>query len=238
MLQLKQAEILMYCLNDLEGARKIITPLLLSSGEEGEWARIRMGDLEFLSHNLNEATQRYGEVQNRSKAGAVKASVVAPRLHGSTLSGPVKSADFAKKNVPQKSAVKSPAEFGAPGTVADWKLSAIRDVAASETVGGLIEQGFYDEAFQALKTWERSFPLNKITGDYLLREATLYMALKDYKRARVILTAYCDQVDASNFLPEAMKMVRTCMLQMNEPEAVVDKYYKEFLKRTQFGGGE
>jgi hypothetical protein len=233
MLQLKQAEILMYYLNDLEGARKIITPLLLSSGDEGEWARIRMGDLEFLSRNLNEATERYGEVQNRSKAGSVKAPSVTTKLHGSVLSGPVKSADFAKKSAPQRSP-----EFETPGAVAEWKLSAIRDVAASETVGGLIEQGFYDEALQALKTWERSFPLNKITGDFILREATLFMALKDYKRARVILSAYCEQIDASNFLPGAMKMVRSCMLYMNEPDAVVDKYYDELLKRTQFGGGE
>ncbi|MEI6787768.1 MAG: hypothetical protein WCL49_04740 [bacterium] len=238
MLQLKQAEILMYYLNDLEGARKIITPLLLSSGEEGEWARIRMGDLEFLSRNLNEATERYGEVQNRSKAGSVKAPAIMTKLHESTLSGPVKSADFAKKNAPQKSVVSKPSEFETPGSVADWKLSAIRDVAASETVGGLMEQGFYDEALHALKTWERSFPLNKITGDYILREATLYIALKDYKRARVILTAYCEQIDASNFLPGAMKMVRSCMIYMNEPDAVVDKYYNELLKRTQFGGGE
>lgn len=238
MLQLKQAEILMYYLNDLEGARKIITPLLLSSGEEGEWARIRMGDLEFLSRNLNEATERYGEVQNRSKAGSVKAPAGASTLHGSTLSGPVSSADFGKRNAPRKSVVSKPAEFETPGAVAEWKLSAIRDVAASETVGGLIEQGFCHEAFQALNAWERSFPLNKITGDFILREATLYMALKDYKRARVILAAYCEQIDASNFLPGAMKMIRNCMIYMNEPEAVVDKYYNELLKRTQFGGGE
>jgi hypothetical protein len=238
MLQLKQAEIMMYYLNDLEGARKIIIPLLLSSGDEGEWARIRMGDLEFLSRNLNEATGRYGEVQNRSKAGTLKAVAPATKFHGATLSGPVKSADFAKRNTPQKSVVSKPTEFETPGAVAEWKLSAIRDVAASETVGGLMDQGFYDEAFQALKTWERSFPLNKITGDYILREATLYMALKDYKRARVILAAYCEQIDASNFLPGAMKMVRSCMIYMNEPDAVVNKYYNELLKRTQFGGGE
>jgi hypothetical protein len=66
----------------------------------------------------------------------------------------------------------------------------------------------------------------------------LYMELKDYKRARAILSAYCDLVDASNFLPEALKMIKTCMIFMNEPEAEVEKYNKAILKRTQFGGGE
>jgi hypothetical protein len=64
------------------------------------------------------------------------------------------------------------------------------------------------------------------------------MALKDYKRARAILSAYCDQVDASNFLPEALKMNKECMIFMNEPAAVVEKYEKEIMKRSQFGGGD
>jgi outer membrane protein assembly factor BamD (BamD/ComL family) len=125
-----------------------------------------------------------------------------------------------------------------PPDVASWKLAAIRDVAASENVAGMIDQGCYQEALQALKAWERSFPMAKINGDFILREAKLYMALKDYKRARAILNAYCDLIDASNFLPEALGMIKTCMIFMNEPQAEVDKYEKAILKRTQFGGGE
>jgi len=238
-LQLKRAEILMYYRNDLDGARKIISPLLVMSGEAGEWARIRMGDLEFLSGKINEATQRYGDVQSRSKGGgAGEVPVVMPKLRESSPSGPIKASEFAKLKAPKKAEIKKKEDIEAPSNVASWKLAAIRDVAASENVGNLIEQEFYLEAFQALKTWERSFPLTKITGDFLLREAKLYIALKDYKRARAILTAYCDQIDTSNFLPEAMNMIKNCMIFMNEPEAEVAKYEKEIRKRTQFGGEE
>ncbi len=243
MLQLKRAEILMYYLDDLEGARKVITPLLATTGDGGEWARIRMGDLEMLSRNLNEATQRYGEVQNRARAGEGDVSGVPQRLKEATLSGPVKSADFARRKGRARrddgsAEGKKGLEMEPPPDVASWKLAAIRDVAASENVAGMIDQGCYQEALQALKAWERSFPMAKINGDFILREAKLYMALKDYKRARAILNAYCDLIDASNFLPEALGMIKTCMIFMNEPQAEVDKYEKAILKRTQFGGGE
>ncbi len=238
MLQLKSAEILMYYLGDLEGARKIIAPLVADDSEGGEWAKIRLGDLELLSHNLNEATQRYGDVQNRSKAGTGEAAATTLRAQDAALSGPMKSADFARLRAPKKAGGKPTEEAEPPSNVAYWKLAAIRDVAASEKVSSLIDQEFYLEAFKAMKAWERSFPLNKITGDYIQREAKFYMALKDYKRARVILAAYCDQVDTSNFLPEAMQLIKKCMILMNEPEAEVAKYEKAILKRTQAGGGE
>ncbi len=244
-LKLKGAEILMYYLNDLDGARRIITPLLGDSGEAGEWAKIRMGDLEFLARNLNAATQRYGDVQNRAKASV--ASTVPKRLSalssGATRSHkkteePVKekSGDKTKKE-PQK--VEEPSKYvpiEQPAGLPAWKLSAIRDVAASENVNILIEQGFHLEAFQALQSWERVFPLSKISGDFILCEAKLYRALKDFKRARLLLSAYCEQVDISNFLPEAMELNRLCMADMNEPAEVIEKYKEEIRKRAFFGG--
>jgi tetratricopeptide (TPR) repeat protein len=242
-LKLKQAEILMYYLDDLEGARKIITPLLMINGEGGERAKIRMGDLDFLSRNINAATQRYGDVQGRAKAEAQ--DVQAPRLRSFT-SGPKKVKDLIEaQKKGDKGAKSDPAEekshfvpMVAPKDVPAWKLAAIREVADSENVNILISQGFYLEAFQAMQLWERAFPMSKITGDYILREAKLYMQLEDYKRARKLLSTYCDQVDVSNFLPEAMQMIKECMYAMKEPDAAIEKLEKEMRKRTTFGGGE
>ena len=124
-----------------------------------------------------------------------------------------------------------------PSVVPAWKLAAIRDVAASENISMLVDQKFYLEAYRALHLWERALPMSKISGDYILREAKLYVALKDYKRARRILSAYCEQVDVSNFLPEAMNMIKKCMIEMKEAKAVIRKYEKEIMKRTVFGAG-
>jgi len=244
-LRLKGAEVLMYYLNDLDGARRVITPLLGDSGEAGEWAKIRMGDLEFLARNINAATQRYGDVQNRAKATV--ASVVPKRLTALS-SGPTRSHKKTEEPVKEKGAdknkkeppkVEEPSKYvpiEPPSSLPAWKLSAIRDVAASENVNVLIEQGFYLEAFQALQSWERMFPLSKISGDYILCEAKLYRALKDFKRARQLLSAYCEQVDISNFLPEAMELNRQCMVDMNEPAEAIEKYKEEIRKRALFGG--
>lgn len=228
-LKLKAAEVMMLYLNDLAGARKLITPLLGDSGEAGEWAKIRMGDLEFLERNINAATQRYGDVQNRAKATA--ASLTPKRL--SDLSAGAARARRREK----KDGEPGSAPMEQPAGLPAWKLSAIRDAAASEQVNILIEQGFYLEAFQALQAWERVFPLSKLTGDYLLCEAKLYRALKDYKRARVILSAYCDQVDASNFLVAAMELNKQCMADLNEPAEAIEKYAEEIRRRT-FAGGD
>ena len=232
-LRLKMAEIMMYYLNDLEGARKAIRPVLVEGGEIGEWARIRAGDVEFMTRtNLNEATQIYGDVQNRSN-------------HAREADEDAKGDDYANqpaqagkhKKGARRAAAPAPAtriQEPAP-TVAAWKLSAIRDVAASEGVSSLITQRYFLEANKALRKWEREFPLAKVTGDYWLQEAKFYIAIEDYRRARAILTAYCDQVDASNFVTEAMTMIVSCMIYMGEPESAVEKYQKEIGKRMQFG---
>ena len=73
------------------------------------------------------------------------------------------------------------------------------------------------EAKQALQTWEREFPLSKISGDFIIRESALYMKWGDWKRAQPMLEAYCREIDASSFLPEAAAMLITCVKQLKEP---------------------
>ena len=121
-----------------------------------------MGDLEFLQKNLNEATQMYGDVQNRSRHGKPGEETGVRRLHGPTLSGPVRAADFARKKAAEMAPPKKSDDLEAPVGVANWKLGAIRDVAASEEVRNLMGQGYYLETFQALRRWEREFPLSKL----------------------------------------------------------------------------
>ena len=39
----------------------------------------------------------------------------------------------------------------------------------------------------------------------------------DWKRAKPMLEAYCREIDASSFLPEAAAMLITCVKQLKEP---------------------
>lgn len=227
-LRLKGAEVLMYQLKNLEEARKWVKPLMTETGEGGEWARIRMGDIEFLSRNLNEATQLYGDVQDRSKHTKTPAEIAAAMKAQSTV-------EDSGKGKRRGKAPKEPVHVPAPPPrVAPWKLSAIRDVAAAESVRNLLEQGYTWEALQALRAWEREFPLSKISSDYLLLEGRLCMALGDYARCRALLEAYCDQVDASNYVGDALEMIVQCMVSMKEPPDAISKYRAAIKKRMEF----
>ncbi|MEI6515643.1 MAG: hypothetical protein WCO77_06675 [bacterium] len=236
MMQLKQAEILMYYQNDLDLAEKYLKSLEIESGEVREWALIRLGDLEFLRKNLNGATQLYGNVQDRSKHGksGVTETEGVRKLKGPTLGGAVKASDFAKIKKLDMTPKKTSENSDPAPMVAAWKLSAIRDVAASEDVRNLMEQGFYLEAWQALRRWEREFPLSKLSSDLILQEGTFLIWQGDFVRAKAILSAYCEQVDASNFVPKALRLVVRCMIEMREPEAEITKYEKEISKRMEF----
>jgi len=90
------------------------------------------------------------------------------------------------------------------------------------------------EAKQALREWERHFPLSKISGDYVLQEARFYMAVKDWRRAHVILKAYCEQVDASSFLPPAAQALLECKLQLKEPNDDIIKFCEKMKKKLEF----
>lgn len=227
-MQVRQAEIMMYALKDLDGARKTLLPLMSGDEAGADWAKIRMGDLEFLRKNLNEATRLYGDVQNRVKHGKDGAEAPSERL-----SPPPGKVMVAEKRKGEEKGARG-REMEPPPNVANWKMGAIRDVAASEEVDNLMDQGFYLEAYRALNRWEREFPLSKLTSDFVIREGRFYMWLGDYSRARAMLTAYCDQIDASNFLPEALQMIVKCMIYMKEPESEIQKYEDAISKRMEF----
>jgi hypothetical protein len=221
-LRLKGAEVLMYQLKNLEEARKWVKPLMAETGEGAEWAKIRMGDIEFLSRNLNEATQLYGDVQDRSKHNKTPAEIAAMDAGKGKKQG---------KNSKEASGKSPPPPSS---RVAPWKLGAIRDVAAAETVKNLLDQNFNWEALQAMRAWEREFPLSKISSDFLLLEGKLCMALGNYARCRALLEAYCDQVDASNYVEAALYMITDCMFYMKDPPDAIAKYQAAVRKRMEF----
>ena len=100
-------------------------------------------------------------------------------------------------------------------------LGALQEVSLSENVRTLTEGDFLLEARQALRTWEREFPLSKISGDFILRESALAMKTEDWKRAQPMLEAYCREIDASSFLPDAASMLIACVKGAKEPPASI-----------------
>lgn len=63
-LSMVEAEIRMIYLGELEAAENILIKVTRQGGEEGERARIRLGDLYLKRGEINKAAERYAEVQN------------------------------------------------------------------------------------------------------------------------------------------------------------------------------
>ena len=177
-------------------------------GELGERAKIRLGDLALLSGDLNKATSYYADVQNRARTARNNAPAPTGSLVTKQLldGGPARPATPAPAMLPP--AGQSPQKTGA---AADQKGGALQEVSLSENVRTLTGNGFLLDARQALLAWENEFPLSKISGDYILREAGIYIKMEDWKRAQPMLEAYCREIDASSYLPEAVSMLIYCV---------------------------
>ena len=123
-----------------------------------------------------------------------------------------------------------------PGSsdLADWKRNALLDVSASENVAQLIESGHLQEARDALAEWERTFPISKISGDYLLQDAALHMKVGDWRRASALLKPYCEYVDASAFLPDAARALLACMRELKAPRQEIVATATKLRKRLEF----
>ena len=206
-LRFREGELHLYYLNDRGQAEKIFAALSAVRGEIGESAKIRLGDLALLAGDLNKATRFYADVQNRARTTRNTASVPTGALVTKQLLA-------GGANAP---AILS--QRAAP----DLKGGALQEVSLSENVRRLTAEGFLLEARQTLEAWEAEFPLSKISGDFILREASLHMKMSDWKRARPMLEAFCREIDASSFLPDAVSALILCVqLSKADPASIRD----------------
>jgi hypothetical protein len=211
-LRLREGELQMYYLGDRKQAEKIFTAISVVPGAFGERAKIRLGDLALIGGDLNKATGYYADVQSRARSARNSAPgprgglVINQLLNG----GPSREATSSTPPPPQKT-----------GAAADQKGGALQEVSLSENVRTLTENGFLLEARQALLAWENEFPLSKISGDYILAESAIYIKMQDWKRAQPMLEAYCREIDASSYLPDAASMLIACVTGAKAPPASV-----------------
>ncbi len=228
LMRLQRVEYLLFYLNRPDEARRLLESLTAGgrADDASEWARIRLGDAEFMAGKLNEATRLYADVQGRVKKRRTKFSDAAPEMN---LAG--------KSSMEISAALRAglkPTGGSPDAKVADWKVSALLDAADSENVKSLVSQGYLLEARQALREWERDFPMSKISGDFILNEARFYMALKDWKRAAAMLSPYCEQIDASSYIPAAVEALLECQERLNLPKAERLAFCERMKKKLEF----
>ena len=217
-LRFREGELFMYYLNDRKRAEILFTTLSSTRGEISERAKIRLGDIALLGGDLNKATSFYADVQNRARMAR-------------NTSAPPTGALVTKQLLSGGSASAS---TGAPSAPSSLKGGALQEVSLAENVRTLTESGFLLEALRALEAWETDFPLSKISGDFILREASIYLKMKDWKHARPMLEAYCREIDASSYLPEAVSTLILCIQSSKADPAAVREIVEKVRDRLKF----
>ncbi len=114
------------------------------------------------------------------------------------------------------------------------KSAALQEVSFAENARTLIQGDYLIEAQQTLRSWERSFPLAKISSDYILRESEFYLKSGDPKRARAMLEAYCREIDASSFLPDAASLLIKCVKESKESRDSVRELVEKLNSRLKY----
>ena len=118
--------------------------------------------------------------------------------------------------------------------VEGWKKSAVFDTSMASVVIALLRQEAYLDAYRQLRKWERNYPTSKASSDYVIQEATFFMTVGNRQRARTLLEAYCDNVDASSYVADAAELLLRCMMYDREPDDVLTKFCDKMKKRFQF----
>jgi len=230
-LRLIEGELQMYYLGDRKQAETLFTALAALPGETGDRAKIRLGDLALIGGDLNKATSLYADVQNRARSKRNAAPPASVPLVANQLvqGGPARPAAPDWRSSPL--ALQGP---GKTAGAAAQKSGALQEVSLSENVRTLTEGGFLLEARQALLLWENEFPLSKVSGDYILRESAVYMKMQDWKRAQPMLEAYCREIDASSFLPDAAAMLIACVNGAKAPPSSIREIVEKVKGRLKF----
>lgn len=217
-LRFREGELQLYYLNDRKKAEYLFSGLSSVKGEIGERSKIRLGDMALLGGDLNKATSFYADVQNRARSVRNTAGIPTGALVTRQL--------LAGGSAGQPAAIQR--------AVPDLKGGALQEVSLTENVRTLTDSGFLLEALQSLQAWEAEFPLSKISGDFVLREAGIYMKMRDWKRARPMLEAYCREIDASSYLPEAISALVLCVQSSKADPSAIREIVEKVRDRLKF----
>ena len=247
-MKLREAEIAIYAVGDFEKAQAILNPINTKDSALAGKAQIRLGDIEFLKGNLNGATAFYSQAQALAKArrnapNASSASTGGLAANAALIkdepkpiapvASPTPASTFAAK-IQQRNEARDAAKTQLESAKGLAKAGAIQDVSFSENVATLLEGNYMLEASQALEAWEEEFPLSKVSGDYIIREAQWNAKAGNHKRAVAMLTAYCTQIDASSFLPKAVTQLIESSAQVPESKAKTREVAESVLSRMKF----
>jgi tetratricopeptide (TPR) repeat protein len=205
----------LYDRGDVESARRAARQMRESASRSDEIQRalLRLGDVEHLAGDREQAARFYAEAQTRYRSNSRLGGAAAPPRFELLHAIPAgEAANRAPRSLRSTASDLKRSDA--------WKLYAVNDAAQSATIRAYLEQNALEEAFAALAQWENDTPLSKIDGDLLMTEARVYFQAGDFRRAAAILAA-CLRVDVmTSRLPEAMDLHLEALMRLKRiPEA-------------------
>ncbi len=104
--------------------------------------------------------------------------------------------------------------------IPEWRENTVRSASYFTRIREMVREGFYPEASELLRQWEWENPQQKVNGDFVVAEASFFLALKDYRRARAIASSLRKRDVIDNFLPTAIRIEAEALAAMGEVEAL------------------
>ncbi len=193
-LTLRAGEIFLHYLDDADRAVAIFESFHRQDDVVGLAARVQLGDAALMADDLNEAVEHLAAAQQRAR---VWRNQPAQAARGRPAAGD------AAGRMEQLLQQMGRTVVGVGSSQQDWRLHAMLDATAAETVRSLLAQRYYPEAREALRLWMLSAPISRVSADQLIVEAIWWSAIDDHHRAANLLRAFCETVEASPYLPEA-----------------------------------
>ena len=201
----------LYDQGDVEAARRAalrmreraVTP------EEIQRAVLRLGDVECVGGNRDQAARLYADAQTRyrqqrrlgafGESGRPAAAAHAGRGGGTSGRSLTSRAGDLKRSDA-------------------WKLYAVNDAAQSATIRAFLEQDALGEAFAALEQWENATSMSKLSGDLLLTAGRVYFHAGDFRRAAALLKAAGQGEAMSSNLPDVMELHLEALMRLKRTE--------------------
>lgn len=196
--------------------------------DQTQIAALRQGDVERALGNFEAATKFYKDAQDRYRSRN-KTGVAGGRL---AFVDPKKRKTEPATNAVENAGTKKPKlqSLASLKKVDDWKIYTVHDASMFSTVTAFLAQDAVAEAFQKLTDWENESPQSKLTGEYPLAEAKVYVHVEDYRRAINALETYRKSVTMSAQLADVMKLEIDCLQRIGD-KTKTKEIAEDFLKR-------
>lgn len=220
----------LFDLNDPAAARHDVAFLKEAAvaPDQTQVAALRQGDVERVLGDADGAMKFYKDAQERYRSRN-KTGVAGGRLG---FVDPKKRKAVVDTNEVSKVTSKKPKlpSMTSQKKVDDWKIYTVHDASIAATISAFLAQDAIPEAFQKLSDWENESPQSKLSGEFPLTEAKVYIHVEDYVRAINALSNFRKSVAMSAQLADAMKLETDCLTRIGE-KARAQEVAKEFLKR-------